>query len=162
MPISKECLELLRKFANEYEATGKKDHDYKTLYDGLKTLLEKITRNSQIFKDELVTGCLASTALHLVESNPQFFEGCKKFQTAYQSASHTLNSFYNDNFDLQSGPEWAQNQAEDNSSRSRTESHPTAFLLELQMAIRAREQRMLDKKLKMTCASPSENASFSL
>ena len=146
MPISKECLKSLRNFIDDYEVMGKSvDQNYKTLFEGLKNLLNEVTEHARMYKDEVVTGCLASTALKYASkdpgkpsSNPQFIASCQKFQDGYQDTTRLLNSFFDESFQLQPGPIWSREE-KTVPSRTRT-APPAAFLLDLQLAIRARER----------------------
>ena len=139
MPITSECLTLLRKFADSYQIKGQdEDQNYTDICFILNNLLLDIANNPKDYTDDRVNGCLTSSALLLGGENTLFADCCRDYLRNFQSKTQALDSF----FDLQLNLDTKLFIRSKESEVIHSSSAISPFFLELQQALQRRAERM--------------------
>ncbi|MDR3501466.1 MAG: hypothetical protein P4L79_02690 [Legionella sp.] len=144
MPISNECIELLKQFSDNYREHGRPDADYQAIYPLLNDVLLKVLQYQAEHKDDRVLAFLSISALLLEEDNPLFSEQCKQFIRKYSLQTHAVDSMLDHEQIIKSelDESWGGTSLEKSSLHAQRYS---PFFIELQNAIALRAQRMAKK-----------------
>lgn len=145
MPISNECIELLKKFTNDYSVDGHSDADYRAINPLLQKVWFIVLQEGQHYKDERVLSFLGISALLLEEGNPLFSQLCKEFIIEYNRQTHAVDSMLDDNQEIKKelGESWGETAPKNNSISAQSYS---PFFIELQQAIALRNQRKAEQE----------------
>jgi hypothetical protein len=128
MPISNECLDLLKTLHHEYSCfEAPTDINFHQIFTLLTELYEKANFNPRAYKDEQIIAKLSSCAL-ILKDNPIFVRCCRNFITAYQCQTGALDSFVDRSLTLKS-------ELEPTASEQKTSMTATPFFQELQKAM---------------------------
>ncbi|MDP1602244.1 MAG: hypothetical protein Q8M03_03180 [Legionella sp.] len=131
MPISDDCLDLLKTLCIEYSQNAPTDRNFQELLTLLTNLYNSASTHPEKYKDDRITTILTSSALILKE-NPFFNTCCRKFICAFQSQTGALDSFVDRNLTLKDASAFFEQ--EENTTAVSSEA-ATPFLRDLQTAL---------------------------